>query len=240
MLSILPALKWKCDQEKSPVNLVIAEQYAYIVSNLDYIMPHIWNGHWQDLEGALKMAKQHYSKVTVPQTYGKTVAIQHRYPSFQYDQWQRAGVLHLWDKLPLIIPRPTNAKELVERHMGNRPAILFADKSESSQFEKSDELAGLLQQQFGQTHQVIRLSTIRLERFTDFVALYDAADAIIVTETAHLHLSKATAKPVFALVTDKPQRWHGSAWSKHFKAHIRYSAYERRKAELIESIRSVL
>lgn len=240
IISLLPLLSYRAEKNREPVNLVVSKQYCDAVYNLDYIKADIVDDHWQNLEFFLKYAKRKYDKVYCTQTYGKTVAIEHRYPSFQHDQWARAKSLWLFDKLPLIIPRPTYAKELVKNHLGEVRTILFADQGESSQFGHADDLYSSLVSEFGKTHKVVRLSAIRLEHFTDFVSLYDSAEAIIVTETAHLHLSKATRKPVFALVTDTPTRWHGSAWSKQFKLHIRYSQYQRRKQELIEGIRSVL
>lgn len=240
VISVLPLFSHKAKRENRKINLVISKQYADVVSGLDYINPDVVDEFWQDLELFVKYAKRKYDKVFIPSTYGKSVSIQHRLPSWQLDQWSRCGELHNFDKFPLVIPRPTNAKELVARHMGERPTILFADKGESSQFESADRLAEKLTSEFGTTHQVVRLSTIRLEKFTDFVALYDAAACLVVTETSHLHLSKACDKPIFALATDTPERWHGSAWSHKFKLHIRYSQFKRREQELIEGIRSVL
>lgn len=240
VLNALPILSSRCLKQKSPANLVISKQYSGVVQGLDYIKTDVLSIHWQDLEEGLKYAKRRYDKVLVPSTFGKSVSIQHRLPSWQLDSYARCGELHNFDKLPLVIPRPPNAKELVARHMGERPTILFADKGESSPFESADHLAGRLQSEFGASHQIVRLSSIRLEKFTDFVALYDAAACLIVTETSHLHLSKAANIPIFALATDTPERWHGSAWSHKFKLHIRYSQFKRREQELIAGIRSVL
>ena len=240
VLSLLPLLSYRAKQQGKPCNLVISEQYSDVVHGLDYINPDIVKFHWQDLESALKYAKRKYHRVWIPQTYGKTIAVQHRQPSWQMDQWSRCGSLHWFGKLPLVLPRPKDAEQIVARHLGTRPAILFADKGESSQFESAEYLADKLNSAFGASHQIVRLSTIRLERFTDFVALYDAAACLVVTETSHLHLSKACDRPIFALATDSPERWHGSAWSSKFKLHIRYSQFKRRETELMEGIRSVL
>ena len=232
ILSILPVIKWKSDKEKKPMPLVVSKQYADIVSNLDYVEPDIVDCHWQDLEWAMKYAKRKYDSVVVPQTYGKTVAIQHRTPSFQYDQWQRAGALEHWDKLPLEIPRP-NEKDFANRFTEGRRSIFFADKGESSPFGKSEDLLKCLAGDFS-NHKIIRSSEIVLDRFADFTAIYDACDLVVVTETAHLHLSKATQTPVVALVTDSPQRWHGSAWSDRFRFYCRYSDYPSRRDDLID------
>jgi len=232
VLSILPLLQFKANGSK--VNLVIAKQYADVVAGCDYINPIIWDGHWQDLAGAIRMAKSRFDKVVVPQTYGKHMAIEQKTPSFQYDQWLRAGGLAKWDKLPCTISRTENVG-IVEQFTQGKPTILVADKGESSPFEHADQLVSKLAEAFP-NHLVLRLSTVRADAMIDLLHLYDAAKAIVVTETAHLHLAKATATPVFALVTDKPYRWHGSAWSQKHLLHIRYSQYERREQELIESV----
>lgn len=240
VLSLVPILYGQFRLQGVKPKLLIAEEYADTVALCDYIEPVIWNGHWQDLYSAIQFAKKHFDRVIVPQTYGKEVAIAKRRHSWQLDQYERAGALHQFDKLPLILNRPSNAQELVARHLGIRPTILFADQGESSPFPHSDRLAALLEKEFGATHQIVRLSGIRLDNFCDCIALYDAAKAIVVTETAHLHLSKATKTPVFALTTNLPTRWHGSAWSKHFRFYARYNQYEREEAGLIEAIRKAL
>lgn len=240
VINILPLLSHRAKQQRKPVNLVISKQYADVVAGLDYINADVVDIFWQDLSEAIRYSKRKYDKTFVPQTFGRDVAIQHRYPSFQLDAWARCRAIELYGKLPLIIPRPVDAAQIVARHLGQRPCILVADKGESSPFDKIERLLERLHTEFGATHEIVRFSRIRLDRFTDFVALYDAAKVLIVTETAHLHLSKATKTPTFALVTDKPERWHGSTWSSNFSLHIRYSHYERRERELIEGIRNKL
>lgn len=240
ILSIAPVLQreWRVNF-KEPV-LMVADQYKDVVASLPHIQTHVYNGHWQDLEGAIKLGKREYDEVVIPQTYGKTVAISHTEQGFQLDQWKRAGRLAYFDKLPLEVERPSNAQELVSRHLGSRPCILFADNSESSPFPHAEQCGKMLEKEFGKTHSVVRLSTIRLDRFCDCVALYDAADAVVVTETAHLHLSKATKTPVFAIATDKPSRWHGSQDSRHFRFYCRYSQYLLFEGFLMEGILNVL
>lgn len=239
-LSFAPVLRKKFLETGKPTVLVTSKRYADILSGLEYVRQDVLDEDWQNLEAFIKHSKRKYDRTFIPQTFGTSVAIQHRLPSWQLDAYARCGMLHWWDKLPLAIPRPANAGEIVASHMGGRPTILFADQGESSPFESREALAQRLSAEFGKSHQIVRLSTIRLERFTDFLALYDAAACLVTTETSHLHLSKACDRPIFALATDTPERWHGSAWSRKFKLHIRYSQYRRREQELIEGIRSVL
>lgn len=63
------------------------------------------------------------------------------------------------------------------------------------------------------------------------------AAALVTVETAHLHLSKASKVPTFALAAPG---WRGSAFSKRFKFFMRYVEWESRKLELIHAIRAIL
>jgi hypothetical protein len=58
-------------------------------------------------------------------------------------------------------------------------------------------------------------------------------------ETVHLHLSKASKVPTIALVTDKPEMWHGTAYQDRFLVHCRYQDYQMRKGEIISALKKV-
>lgn len=236
ILSLAHALYGAYRLRNEKLNILVAEEYADTLALCDYVTPVVWRGDWKNLGDAYKFAKKNFDRVISTQTSSQNRTFQ----SWQHQQWQAAGMLHHWDKYPLTLNRPNNAHDLVARYLENRPTILFADKSESSPFPHADRLAALLEKEFGKTHALVRLSGIRLERMCDCIALYDASKALVVTETAHLHLSKATKTPVFALTTNTPTRWHGSAWSKHFRYYARYNQYEREEMELIEAIRKAL
>lgn len=238
ILSTLPAIA--CSANGSKPVIVTSNKYCEVLKGIPELNVCVWDGDWQDLAGAIKFAKSKYRKVNVPATYGNSFPIQHRTPSFQLDQYLRMGVMDKWDSLSFNLPRPANAEELVKKHLTGKRHILVADQSQSSPFTQREELWKLINYEFGTTHTIIRLSEIQLEQFRDFLALYDASEVLITVETAHLHLSAYSKVPTVALVTDQPQRWHGSAWSKRFLCYCRYSDYELRKDELIQSIRSVL
>lgn len=232
LLSILPIVHRAFKLTEQEQVVMVSRQYAHVLNRASYVTPTIWNGDWNDLAGALKAAKRAFGSVTCLSTYGRDFAIEHRTSSFVLDQYERAGVLELYDTLPLII-------EFKKRRPFDKPTILFADHSESSPFLAKQELYHLLVENFP-SHQVLLLSDFRLPHVADFVGWYDEADALVSIETMHLHLSAATNTPTFALATDKPSRWHGSAWSKRFQFYCRYSEFEARKEELIQSIKDTL
>jgi hypothetical protein len=142
--------------------------------------------------------------------------------------YERVGYLEKWDTLPLVLPR-TSKTTL------SGPTIFYADHSQSSPFFFKDDLLKLIQDTFP-THQVMRASGMRLKNLRDFLPIMDACDLIVSVETSFLHLAKATATPIIAMVSDQPDPWRGSPYSKHFAFHCRYGDFESRKAELVAAM----
>lgn len=231
ILSILPILhaRWKETDHKS--HLIVSKEYSEIPLELNYVQTEIFDGSWQDLKGAISFAKKRFDKVFVAQTFGQDFPIQRKHPSFQLDQWDRCGQLHQWGTLPLILPR--NFGKLA---IPAKPFILYGDYSESSPFDDREELFTALSATFP-SHQIVRLSSIRLPRLLDLLALMDAADLLVCVESMPLHLSAASKTPMIALATDKPSRWHGSAFHPRMAMHCRYGDFQLRKAELLETAR---
>jgi hypothetical protein len=240
ILSILPILQNEYRITGEPQNLVVACDYANMLARCKFVKPVKYNGDFSDLSGAIKFAKERFDRVIVPQVYGREFPIQHKHPSFQYDQWDRAGYLDKWDTLSLDVPRPNYAAAMVKKRIGVSRCILFADHSQSSPFRFKDELAGMLEKEFGSTHKIIRLSEVRLVNPMDLLALYDAAELLVSIETFHLHLSAAAHVPVIALATDTPSRWHGTAHHKRFAFYCRYGEWQLRKHELLQHARDAI
>lgn len=215
-------------------NLVISKRYATIAQGIPGITPHIYEGEWDDLEGAIKWAKRKFKRVLVPQTFGKDIPIRHLTPGFQHDQWLRMGAVEKNGSQPIQIPRPKNDEGLVGRYVAQ---ILVADHSQSSPFEHREDLWKTINEQFGKTHTITRLSEVKLYDFKDFLCLYDKAECLVSIDTAFLHLSAFSTVPTIALAADKPQSWHGSSDTGRFRFYCRYSEYQSRKDELIAAIK---
>jgi len=211
---------------------MISREYASLLDRVPYVTPFIWEGSWTDLKGALKLAKQKFNEVVSLSVFGTDFPIEHRTSSFMLEPWERAGLLDKWDTLPLVIEHGW-ARYFEERN------ILFADHSQSSPFLQKHELYDLLVKTFPD-HDIIRLSDHKLKHIADFIGWYDQADALVSIDTSHLHLSAASKTPVFALTTDRPTRWNGSAWSKRFAWHCRYSEFDSRKLEMMQAMKDTL
>jgi len=217
-------------------NVVVAQKHFDLLAGIPDLAVHVFDGEIDDLHGLIRFAKHKFQRVVNLQTFGKDFPIQHRSPSFQIDQFLRAGQKSGWNDAMLNLPRSENDLELVVSHMPAAHNILVADHSESSPFQHADELWKLISEA-ARGHTLVRLSQIKLPNFKDFLALYDAADLIVTIETGHLHLSAATKTPVIALMNDG---WRGSAHHDRFAFYCRYSEFEARKAELAHAIESAL
>lgn len=235
VLGVLPILHHQFKTTGIKPTLVVAKAYRQIPESLDYVNTLIYDGDMQDLEGAIKFAKSQCDDVRVTQLHGKGFTFQRRRPSYQYDQWERAGYLSKWDTLPLVLPR--NPKSQVSIPI--QPFILLGDHSQSSPFFHKEELATVLRDNFPQ-HRIVRLSEVRPSHPLDLLALMDVADLIVCVDSMQLHMAKATTTPIIALVSDQPTRWQGSAWSKKFAMHCRYGDFQKRKEELIRMAKKVI
>jgi hypothetical protein len=97
-----------------------------------------------------------------------------------------------------------------------------------------------LRREFGKTHQIVNLDRVKAHRVYDMLGLYDHAAALVSIDTVHLHLSRASNVPVFALARDYPTRWHGTPHQERFAFHCRYGDYPKREDEMMVALRETL
>jgi len=239
ILSVLPILFREFELTGEHPYLVVSRQYADLLKYVSYVRVVVWDGHWQDLTGAMRFSKEYFDEVVTLQVFSKDFSIQKRRPSFQIDQWQRAGCdehFGLWKGV--VDLRDKHEESLLTKKI-NDGAILIADFSESSPFPQAAELVELFKGWFP-NRQVVRLSEFKSSNIANFLGLYDKAELLVSVETAHLHLSASSTVPVIALATDKPSKWHGSAWQSRYLFYVRYSDFNSRKSEMFQAADSVL
>lgn len=230
ILSVAPIFYEQYRATKKQPLVVTSRDYAHIFDRMPFVQTAVLKSDWTELDEAMLWAKQRFNKVTCLATFGRDFPMRQLTTSFQLDQWQKAGVMSKWDTLPMA------GLQRGESGSFNEPTILYADHSQSSPFLQKEDLHKLLVESFPK-HSIIRLSMHKLPHLFDFLEWYDATDALVTVETSHLHLSAASKKPVIALASDKPSKWHGSCWSKRFDFYCRYSEYENRRDELVQALK---
>lgn len=213
-----------------------------LLEGASFIEVELWKGDWQDLKGALLWAKRKFGEVKCLSFHGNNWPVHKKTCSFQLDIYERGQALEQFP-LPLVFDKRSPEREaaLVAQHTkACQPFILVADHSESSPFDQIEALVSLLEAQFGVFHQILRLSTVKADKPYDLLGLYDKAVALVSIDTMHLHLSMASKVPVIALISDKPELWHGTAWQERFKVHVRYGDYEDKKDVIIEALKGII
>jgi predicted GH43/DUF377 family glycosyl hydrolase len=243
ILNILPLLYQKFRETGQKQVLLVSKAYESLLFGCSYIETMTWDGDWTDLNGALQQAQARFKTVVSLSTFGKALKPIKQTPSFALEQWRLGGALELYGDVPLVFDQRNQDREtmLVNKHVKeNERFILFADHSQSSPFDQMDALIQLLQTSFGATHKILRLSEVHADQVYDLLGLYERAAALVSIETMHLHLAAASGVPVVALVTDKPEIWHGTAWRPNFWLQIRYGDYQQRWQEIVTTIQDAI
>lgn len=239
LCSLLPILHVECERTGQPPTLIVAKAYAPLLEGCSYVTPKIFDGHFQELALALKQAKREFDEVTVLATFGKDFPIAQRTPSFQLDQYLRAGKLDQFGTRPLVFDQRDQMREMRLLKGIKKPFILVADEAQSQPFDKINEVIAAIQAAHPEQN-VVRLSTIKAVKPFDLLGLYDKSSALVTIDTLHLHLSAASKVPVLAFAADSPSPWHGSFWQPRFRFYARYSEWPTKKQEFVTALSSAL
>jgi hypothetical protein len=243
VISILPILYRDSKLTGVKSIVVTSEKFRSIFEGVSYCETVVYPGAWGDLHGAIKFAKTNYDEVVILQCHGERFPFAQTQRSFQQEVYQRAGLLNEWDNLELVFDQRDLKceKELISNTVPRKAAagrpydkfILLGDGGQSAPFPQVEELFTMLQTSFGETHKIIRLSTVKAERIYDLIGLYDRAACLVTTDTVHLHLAKASTVPIIALARDG---WVGASPSKRFMLYANYSQWDAIKAKLIGAV----
>lgn len=244
ILNVLP-LAWAHKERTGETPLfMVAREFAHVLEAVSYVEPVIFEGPFEQVVLGAWQARKLTPDVVFCQIYGRGVMASQNCSSFAREAWSQAASADPWGSLPLVIDRRDRAREaaLVARVLGEapdaRPLILTALSGHSSPFPFRHQLVDHLERRFSvepgpgeifdDSVRIVDISEVRAERFTDLLALYEAADLLIAVDTGHQHLAHACpALPVISLVTREPSRWHGSPWRRNHVARIYYDEFPR-------------
>ena len=217
-------------QQGNHVTFVIAREFASLLDGVTYVTPQIYDGNYSECLKAAEQAEQSgkFDKVMVCQVYG--TSIDRQTDSFVKEAWRAVGKLHLWGKLPLVFDnRDASKKALcydgVAEDKRDLPILLVSHSGKSSPFPFVPQLLHLLEP-IKENFLVADISHYKCEHFYDLIGLYERAACLIVTDSGPLHLANAVPNlPVIALITDRPDHWHGTPSYPNHVLRIRYGEF---------------
>jgi hypothetical protein len=249
---LLPALYDEFKQTGIKPSLIISKHFQDILDGTSYINKIVYDGAFDDIKGALEFCKSLSlepktaqvvgdSNFIISQVYGKDHHPKIITDSFGKDILRLAGKLNTWPKqLPLVFDKRSSKREekLTKGLRKDKPWIVVSTRGFSSPFPWNDLLWEILNHSFPD-HLIIDLSKIKAERIYDLLGIMDHpnTEAMILTDSAPLHLSYATTKPVHALVADTPTMWFGAAWRPSYASYTRYKNFPRDVIRILDLIR---
>lgn len=230
-------------QHGNHVTFYIAREFESLLDGVTYVDRRVWDGHYSECLQAAEHAEKsgEFESVLVVQCYGSPV--ERNTDSFCKEAWRLVGRLHLWGKIPLWFDNRDKEREEIYTNATkadglDRPVLLLSYSGKSSPFHSRDQLLNLLLP-LRETFLIFDISELKCPRFYDLLGLFEIASCLITTDSGPLHLANAVPSlPVIALVTDKPDMWHGSPAQPNHTLRIRYGDFLTKRAA--ESILSTL
>lgn len=241
--------------------VIVSHDYANVLNGVSYVDVFPFSGHWsRDVPKARAYALSRWCDARVLNWWnddqpvssefrgatslncrGRTCRINTRlWSSYGHSMMERAGFPREedWLHLPLVFDRrdPQRESALLARvwpsALRRRPLLLYNFTGHSSPFGHLDIVWPLLQSVARDFH-LVDLGKVRAERIYDLVGLYEAADGLLTSDTATLHLAPASQVPYIAFTQDG---WSGSVPRGNCVLRVAYSHTPRR----LQEIRAVL
>lgn len=188
-----------------------SKEYASLLDGCSYLTPLVFNGPFEDIKRAYSQLEGKYDQILVPQVYGRDWECQKIHDSFCKDGWQNSGLIDLFGKVPLVFDRRDSKREaFLKARWIKSPTILLNFSGQSSPFPQGEIIRRELEMSWGLMCNIVDLSKIRAHKLYDLLGLYDAADILITSDTATLHLAQGSNIPSIQFIVDRPTMWHGS------------------------------
>jgi len=244
--AMLPFLQLEADRTGQKALCMVATKFIPILEGVSYVKPVEWQGDFHQLPQALEFIRSEVPEVRAkPLQIYANVGAGIKCSSFVPDMWRIAGCADEWDSFPLVFDQRSKNREaeLIASIDDGRPMILVAGEGKSSPFMFHAELFASIRAEFCRTHNIVNLASVRAHRAYDLLALYDRADALVSIDTMHLHLSRASKVPVFALTASDPAGWKGlKGWhaSPPYKNQVfrqSYEFYAKQPMEVVAALR---
>jgi hypothetical protein len=196
IVNILPFAKWLSDQQGSPVQFYVYEEFADVLEPCSYVQPIITTG------SCVSIGKRVPGSI-VTQVDGN-VPIAKKAANFTLESWLRAGAMDRYHELPLIFDRRNRDQE--PRLLGNtQDNMLLCLEGYSSPFPQKEEFRQWVYRTLGSRYRISDIGNLHLAKSHHLLGLLDSASLLLTIDTLPLHLSYATNTPTIAMSADNPQ-----------------------------------
>lgn len=202
---------------------VVSKQFWTILEGCSYVQPVVWDIDYKELPRAIARLPK---DAIICQSYMHPDN-RRLTESYQKEAWRLAGWLDKFGTIPLVFDQRNKDDEI--KFSGKGP-VLVALESVSSPIStaKSDAIWLKLWERDDVTFR----GPMKCRRPFELLGQIETASCLIVADTMHLHLARATNTPIVAIINEG---WFGSVPQGNVKAVIRYSeATPERIANAVE------
>ena len=250
---LLTALYDEFKQTREKPNLIISKDFQDIIDGTSYINKIVYDGVFDDINGALGFAKSLSleprttqvvgdSKFIISQVYGKDYHPKIITDSFGKDILRLAGKLETWpNQLPLIFDKRSAKREekLTKSIPTDKPWVVVGTNGISSPFPWNDLLWLIFRHCLDDFH-IIDLNKIKAEKFFDLLGILDHKNTHcnVLIDSGPLHLAFASSKPTHAIIADSPTMWFGAPWRPSYASYTRYKNFPRDVTRILDLIRN--
>lgn len=216
IINILPILHHIHNEYGTP-HLAVSEEFADLLDGVSYVKPFVLKLKNNQLMDGMAQARAAFPHVLQAQIWGDGWAQERKTEAYNKESWRMCGFQHKFhDELCHMRPvfdRMNDARAEAVMHKcrtkPHLPAIVVnVTHGTSSPFREGPELLAKIKQTFENSHDVIDIGGLKLDRIYDLIPLLNQAACIVSIDTALIHLAGATLTPVVALVNPNP--WQGS------------------------------
>lgn len=190
---------------------LVAEPWSSILEGVSYVEPLIFGGGYHEQNRAITWALNNTQSRTIitAQCYMHPHDRDRHTDSYQKESWRVAKWLDKFGTIPTVFDKRDTEREaeLLEGIPQGKPIILVSSHGISSPFSDADNVVTKIRAAFGHDYAIVDLSQVKAKRIYDLLGLMDAAELLVATDSAPLHLARASKAPVIAVINDE---WLGS------------------------------
>jgi hypothetical protein len=232
ILNVLP-IAYEQFIQGNRLTILTAKEFSTVLDGVNYVDRLIYNGRYEDLNTAVSYMTATGHRPLITQVYGNGVQYMRKTESYMRDSYHRLGLDHRYEQLSLLFDRRNAEREaaLIAQVDWSKPVVFVNFGGHSCPFSRGPALLEHLRHSLPGFN-VVDLGPIKATRFYDLLGLLDKASALVTIDTATLHLAKASAVPVVALVGADP--WVRSTRSANHLLHRTYLEVD--PDEVVEAI----
>lgn len=208
IILLLPAFKEWATRIGHPVTVFTSTEFGNVFEGVSYVQPVLLKQDWwHQTKEALTVARRRCPDVIRTQLHGAGVeSVPDNLASFSLSMWDRAGLLPLYKKLPLVFDRRNPLREMVllkKVKRTDKPLLLYNVNSWTSHLATAPELTKAIKG-LASRFEIVDIGSLVAARIFDLLGLFDVAAGLVTIDTASLHLAAASKMPYIAIVRDEP------------------------------------